>query len=71
MNNSDDFVGGLIVIVIAIAIVCVIIYLTVILASIIAAVAGAAGTLWGGGTALINYAKSFKENTIDSNIATA
>ena len=40
------------------------------LASVLAAVAGAGGTLWGGGTAIVNYYKSFKENMIDSNRAT-
>lgn len=48
-----------------------IIYCVVLIAGIIAAVAGAGGALWGGGTAIVNYALSFKENMIDSNLADA
>lgn len=63
---DDDF-GGilgwvLIFVAIAFAICCI-----VMLASVVAAVACAGGTLWGGGTAVTNYYKSFKENVIDSN----
>lgn len=65
---DDDFgeIIGFVLILVAIAFV---IYCVVMLASIIAAVAGAGGTLWGGGTAIANYYKSFKENMIDSNKA--
>ena len=41
------------------------------IASVLAAVAGGAGVLWGGGTAIFNYGKSFKENMIDSNVMAA
>jgi len=37
------------------------------IASLLAMVAGGAGILWGGGTAVLNYGRSFKENMIDSN----
>ncbi len=30
-------------------------------------VAGVSGTIWGGGTAAVNYFRAFKENVIDSN----
>ena len=67
----DDDLGGIIAIVIAIAIIAFIIYCIVLLLSALAAVAGAGGILWGGGTAIVNYGKSFKENMIDSNRAAA
>lgn len=37
------------------------------IASVLAVIAGAGGIAWGGGTAVVNYCKSFKENMIDSN----
>lgn len=63
---DDDF-GGIIGLVIILAVIALVIYCIVMLASVIAAVAGAGGTIWGGGTAIANYYKSFKENMIDSN----
>ena len=57
--------------VIAIAIIGFIIYIAVMIASVLAGIAGAGGLAWGGGTAIANYAKSFKENMIDSNKVTA
>lgn len=68
---DDDGIGALIAIAIGIAIVLFIIYCIIIIAGIIAMVAGAGGVLWGGGTAVVNYGQSFKENMIDSNRATA
>lgn len=65
---DDDF-GGIISLVLILAAIAFVIYCVVMLASIIAAVAGASGALWGGGTAVANYYKSFKENMIDSNKA--
>lgn len=63
---DDDF-GGLFVLLIGLAIVGFVIYCVVMIASILAGVAGIGGLAWGGGTAIINYGKSFKENMIDSN----
>lgn len=62
----DDW-GGLIAIVFAIAAIVFVVYVIAMIASVLAAVAGGAGILWGGGTAVVNYGKSFKENMIDSN----
>ena len=45
--------------------------IAVMIASVLAGIAGAGGLAWGGGTAIANYAKSFKENMIDSNKVTA
>lgn len=57
---------------IGIAIICFIVYIMVLLATVIAGVAAAGGTLFGGCSAIKNYALSFKENVIDSNkVATA
>ncbi len=66
----DDW-GGLIAVVLAIAAIIFVVYVIVMIASVLAAVAGGAGVLWGGGTAIVNYGKSFKENMIDSNAAAA
>ena len=68
--NMDDW-GGLIAVVLAIAAIIFVVYVIVMIASVLAAVAGGAGVLWGGGTAIVNYGKSFKENMIDSNAAAA
>lgn len=68
---DEDGIGALIGLVIILAIVAFVIYCIVMLAGIIASVAGAGGLLWGGGTAIANYGKSFKENMVDSNRAAA
>ena len=66
----DDW-GGIIALIFIIAAVVFVVYCIVMIASVLAAVAGVGGTLWGGGTAIANYCKSFKENMIDSNKAVA
>ena len=63
----DDDYGGIIVIFFAVAIIVFIVYCIILIASALVAIAGIGGTLWGGGTALVNYIISFKENMIDSN----
>ncbi len=68
---DEDGIGALIGLAIMLAIIAFVIYCIVMLAGIIASVAGAGGLLWGGGTAIANYGKSFKENMVDSNRATA
>lgn len=66
-DAGDEAMGALIGIGIVIAIIIFIVYVMVLIAGIIAAVAGGIGVLYGGGTAIVNYASSFKENIIDSN----
>lgn len=66
----DDW-GGIIALILGIAVIIFIVYVIVMIASVLAAVAGGAGVLWGGGTAIVNYSKSFKENMIDSNTVAA
>ncbi len=66
-RDSYDGYGALIGIVIVFAIIAFIIYMIVLLAGIIISVAAGIGVLYGGGTAIVNYASSFKENMIDSN----
>lgn len=66
----DDW-GGIIVGILAIAAIIFVVYVIVMIASALAAIAGGAGVLWGGGTAIVNYGKSFKENMIDSNAVAA
>ena len=63
----EDSIGTLIGFLLVIAIIAVVIYCIVLIAGALAAIAGAGGVLWGGGTAVVNYTKSFKENMIDSN----
>lgn len=60
---DDDDYGGIIFLVIIVFV----IYCIVMIASVLAVIAGAGGIAWGGGTAVVNYCKSFKENMIDSN----
>lgn len=67
----DDDWGGIIGIVLVIGVVLFVVYVILMIASILAAVASGAGVLWGGGTAVVNYGKSFKENMIDSNAVAA
>lgn len=43
--------------------------IAIIIFSAVATIAATGGALWGGGTAIVNYGKSFKENMIDSNRA--
>ena len=71
MSNNSSGLGTLIGIALVVGAIILVVYIAVLLAGAIAAVAGAGGVLWGGGTALINYGKSFKENIIDSNRAPA
>lgn len=71
MSDNSSGLGTLIGFALIIGLVILVVYVAVLLAGAIAAVAGAGGVLWGGGTALINYGKSFKENIIDSNRAPA
>lgn len=66
----DDDYGAIIGLVIGLAIIAFVVYCIIMIATVLAAVAGGAGVLWGGGTAIVNYGKSFKENMIDSNVAT-
>ena len=69
MGDSD--LGDVIVwIMIGMAIIAAI-CLAAMIASVVAAIAGGVGFIWGGGTASVNYYKSFKENMIDSNRAAA
>ncbi len=63
-RDGEDAIIGL---VITLAVIAFVIYITVILATVIAGVAAAGGTLFGGCSAIKNYAFSFKENVIDSN----
>lgn len=64
---DDNGLGTVIGIALAVAAVIFVIYCIILLAGAIAAVAGTGGLLWGGGTAVVNYSRSFKENIIDSN----
>lgn len=68
---DDSGIGAAIGIGLVLVAIVFVIYCIVLIAGAIATVAGAGGVLWGGGTAVVNYSKSFKENMIDSNRAVA
>ncbi len=67
----NDGEGTLVMFIIGIAVIGFIIYVLVLLASVIAGIAAAGGTIYGGGYAIKNYVSSFKQNVIDSNKAPA
>lgn len=67
-RDGEEAIVGL---VIALMVIGFIIYVTILLATVIAGAAAAGGTLFGGCSAIKNYALSFKENVIDSNKASA
>ncbi len=67
MRNDYGIVG----LILGLGIIIIIVYFAVMLLSALVMVGGAGGVLWGGGTAIVNYFKSFKENMVDSNVATA
>jgi len=63
----DDLLGIFIGLIVVIAVVALIIYIITLIALAVAAIAAIAGSVWGGGWAVLNYGKSIKENLIDSN----
>lgn len=67
---DDDF-GGIIGLVLLLAVIAFVVYCIVMIATVLAGIAGVGGLAWGGGTAIVNYFKSFKENIVDSNRVTA
>ncbi|MEY8328092.1 hypothetical protein AALB81_01970 [Lachnospiraceae bacterium 48-33] len=67
---DDDF-GTIIAWVLIVAAIIFVIYCIVIIAGILVSIAGIGGAVWGGGTSIVNYIRSFKENMIDSNRAVA
>lgn len=66
---DDDF-GGIIGLVLLLAVIAFVVYCIVMIATVLAGIAGVGGLAWGGGTAIVNYFKSFKENIVDSNRVT-
>ena len=67
MYDDDGGIGVIIGFCMVLALIAAVIYIAVLVAAAVGMLAGAAGTIWGGGTALKNYFASFKENIIDSN----
>lgn len=63
-RNDFSVVGAIIVL----AVIALVIYLLVLAISALVTIAAGSGLVWGGGTALFNYFKSFKENMIESNL---
>jgi hypothetical protein len=66
-DYEDGGMGILIGLVIIVAVIIFIVYLIMMFIGIIIGIAAGIGVLYGGGTAIANYASSFKENIIDSN----
>ncbi len=64
---GDEAYGALIGLAIVVAVVIFIVYVMVMIAGILIMVAAGLGVIYGGGTAVVNYVSSFKENIIDSN----
>jgi len=69
MADGDDALWGFILGIAALALVLFILYVIVLVATAVATIAATGGFLWGGGWATLNYAKSIKQNLIDSNRA--
>jgi len=65
--GGEELIGAVVGIVLVIGIVIAIIYIMLLIISAVATIIAAAGALWGSGTAITNYGKSFKVNMIDSN----
>ncbi len=63
MDDDIGFIEGILLL----AFIGFIVYVIVMIISVLVGIAGTAGLAWGGGTAVVNYYKSFKENIIDSN----
>ena len=59
--------GKLVLFAIIIGLIIFVLYIISIIATAIIGAAAAGGTIWGGGRAILNYGRSFKENMIDSN----
>jgi len=64
MNEGS---GKIIITALIIALILFILYIITLIATTVLAIAAAGGSVWGGGRAIVNYGKSFKENMIDSN----
>lgn len=67
----DDLIGTVIGGIFALMAIAFVVYIIVMVVGAALSVVSAGGFIWGGGTALINYISSFKENIIDSNLARA
>lgn len=64
-NDSDG--GDLFIGLLVLAGFLVLLYLAIVLAGVVMSLAAAAGSVWGGGSAVWNYGKAFKEHFWDSN----
>ncbi len=62
-DSESVLVGWLIVV----GVIILVLYIMFLLATVVAGVALAGGSVYGGGYAIKNYVSSFKENVIDSN----
>ena len=62
--------GKIVAIAIIIGLIIFVLYIISLIATAVLGIAAAGGSIWGGGRAILNYSRSFKENMIDSNRAT-
>ena len=68
MEDILGYVFGIGLAIVAIIVIIVaIVYVISLIAAILAGLAAAGGVVVGGGTAVLNYGRSVKENLIDSN----
>jgi hypothetical protein len=61
--------GKIVAIALIIGLILFILYIITLIATTVLTIAAAGGSIWGGGRAILNYGRSFKENMIDSNRA--
>ena len=59
--------GKIVAIALIIGLVIFVLYIIFLIAATLLGTAAVGGSIWGGGRAILNYGKSFKENMIDSN----
>lgn len=63
----DEDVSGIVQLIVILAVIVFVFYCIVLVAGILITTAGAGGILWGSGTAIVNYGRSFQKNMIQSN----
>lgn len=65
---DDDGIFGIFGIIIGLVVILFILYIIFLIATTVIGIAAACGTVYGGGTAIVNYVSSINENIIKSNI---
>lgn len=63
----DEDISGIFQLIVILAVIVFVFYCIVLIAGILIIIAGTGGILWGSGTAIINYGRSFHKNMIQNN----